>query len=262
MKFVIQRVLQGSVKVNEKIVGEIGPGLVVLVGFTHSDKTENLKFAANKLLLMRLWDDDKGTRWKECVKDRKFGLLIVSQFTLYSFLKGNKPDYHNAMDPKNATVLYNEFLKILKQFYDPEKIESGMFGEKMQVSLINDGPVTINWEYPEFPEKNALTENNKSNNKESEFNLKEKDEPSNNNNDNLNNKKKENKNNNKSKFNNKAAKNKKEDLFEIEKDLDKLNFKIEEKIEGINDKNANNIKNNSNDEAQNNINLIKLPDEI
>ncbi len=162
MKFVIQRVLQGSVKVNEKIVGEIGPGLVVLIGFTHSDKKENLKFAANKLLTMRLWDDNKGTRWKECLKDKNYSLLIVSQFTLYSFFKGNKPDFHYSMDPKNAEALYDEFLKILKQIYNPEKIQSGLFGEMMQVSLINDGPVTINWEYPELPEKDS----NKGNSKE------------------------------------------------------------------------------------------------
>ena len=158
MKFVIQRVLQGNVKVNEKIVGEIGPGIVVLVGFTHSDKKENLKFAANKLLSLRLWDNKDGVRWKECLKDRQFSLLIVSQFTLYSFLKGNKPDFHHAMEPEKAIILYDEFLKILKQLYIPDRIQSGMFGEMMQVSLINDGPVTINWDYPENLEKDNIEE--------------------------------------------------------------------------------------------------------
>lgn len=245
MKFVIQRVLNGSVKVNEKIVGEIGPGLVVLIGFTHTDKRENLKFAANKLLSMRLWDDEKGTRWKECVKDRKYGLLIVSQFTLYSFLKGNKPDYHKAMDPKNAIILYDEFLKILRQIYDPAKIQSGMFGEMMHVSLTNDGPVTINWEYPELPDKDAISENDKEND------LKLKVKNSNNKNNNKNNDEKIQ--NVEKNVDNNFKKNSKNGVIEVEKDLNKLNFIDEEKLA---ESGVDNLKF-TNDED--NPNLIKLP---
>lgn len=248
MKFVIQRVLKGSVKVNEKIVGEIGPGLVVLVGFTHSDKKENLKFAANKLLSMRLWDDEKGTRWKECVKDKKFSLLVVSQFTLYSFLKGNKPDYHNAMDPKNAIILYEEFLKILRQNYPPDKIQSGLFGEMMQVSLINDGPVTINWEYPEFPEKDAVSENKKNLDKESKI----EETKTNNFKNNV---------NKESKINKKKNQN---DLpVEIEKDLDQLKLDNEEKfIEKVEFLENLNKDEGLKDKQNNHPNLIKLPDEM
>jgi len=262
MKFVIQRVLQGSVIVNEKIVGEIGPGLVVLVGFTHSDKKENLKFAANKLLSMRLWDDAKGTRWKECLKDRKNGLLVVPQFTLYSVLKGYSPSYHKAMDPKNAVVFYEEFLNILKQIYEPEKVQSGIFAEMMQVSLINDGPITINWEYPEMPDKDDISESNRYTlvEKESYLNLKELREK-----DVIvgNNKKNDNKNKNKSKASNKKnLREKKEDIFETEKDLDLLKIKDEDKFdEG---KNNNSIKNetyNTNN-PEGKAEFIKLPEDI
>lgn len=260
MKFVIQRVLQGSVKVNEKIVGEIGPGLVVLVGFTHTDKKENLKFAANKLLSMRLWDDDKGTRWKECLKDKKFGLLVVSQFTLYSFLKGNKPDYHNALEPKSANALYEEFLKILKQIYDPEKVQSGMFGEMMQVSLINDGPVTINLEYPEMQEKDTVSDNYKGIKNVKEVcdfkNEKEKGKEVKKGN-NKNNCENQSKNKIKADDKNDLCNKKNEDVFEIEKDLDRLKIKVQDKLDEIDSENI--IENESNNVESKNPDLIKLP---
>jgi D-tyrosyl-tRNA(Tyr) deacylase len=156
MKFVIQRVLEGSVKVNGETVGKINRGLVVLIGFTHSDKPADIKFAANKLLNIRLWDDNNGVRWKECVKSKNYEILLVSQFTLYSFFKGNKPDFHKALEPEPAVQLYNTFVDTLKKIYIPEKIQTGRFGEMMEVSLINDGPVTLNWEYPELNEEEGL----------------------------------------------------------------------------------------------------------
>lgn len=274
MKFVIQRVLQGSVKVSDKIVGEIGPGLVVLVGFTHTDKKEHLKFAANKLLSLRLWDSAEGVRWKECVKDRKYGLLIVSQFTLYSYLKGNKPDYHNAMDPTQAIALYNDFLSILKQIYIPEKVQAGLFGEMMQVSLVNDGPVTINWEYPELPEKQASA--NKDNNK-NEIPENDKNAKQNNNN----NPKKEsnqatNKNNDTNKkFNNKTfnsnSKNTKKNIQNIKKESEQELNNFSENVDKMDLNNINNNNNTDNKEnkfstekkisnEENYSNLIKLPD--
>ena len=152
MKFVIQRVLEGSVKISGEFVGKIGKGLVVLFGLTHDDKYDDLEFAANKLLSLRLFDDDKGVRWKFSVKDLGLEILIVSQFTLYAFLKGNKPDFHKAMEPEKANQMYNTFLEILNKKH-PGKIQSGKFGELMEVSLINDGPVTIDWDYPEIKKK-------------------------------------------------------------------------------------------------------------
>lgn len=153
MKFVIQRVLDANVKVGGEVVGKIGRGLLVLVGLTHSDKQSDIDFAAKKLLNIRLWDDENCVRWKECVKSKNYEILLVSQFTLYSIFKGNKPDFHKALEPEPAEKLYNYFLEVLKKNYVPERIQAGKFGEYMEVSLINDGPVTINWEYPEFDEK-------------------------------------------------------------------------------------------------------------
>jgi D-tyrosyl-tRNA(Tyr) deacylase len=157
MRFVIQRVLEGSVTVSNEVVGKIGKGLVVLFGLTHDDKYEDLDFAANKLLNIRLFDDENGVRWKYGVKELNLELLIVSQFTLYGYLKGNKPDFHWAMEPEKAKNMYNKFLDILEKKH-PGKIQAGKFGEMMQVGLINDGPVTINWDYPD---PDALIDTNK-----------------------------------------------------------------------------------------------------
>ena len=165
MKFVIQRVLEGHVKVNGQTVGKINKGLVVLIGFTQTDKSSDIKFAANKLLNMRLWDDDSGARWKECVKSKNYEILLVSQFTLYSILKGNKPDFHKALEPDKAMKLYNAFVENLRSIYIAEKIQTGLFGEMMEVSLINDGPVTINWEYPELEEKKEIIDGKSQNTK-------------------------------------------------------------------------------------------------
>jgi D-tyrosyl-tRNA(Tyr) deacylase len=153
MRFVIQRVLQANVKVSGKIVGEINQGILVFIGLTHADKYSDIDFASNKLLTLRLWDDEKGTRWKECVKSKGLEVLLVSQFTLYSILKGNKPDFHGALEPGEANKMYEAFVNSLK-IKHPGKIQTGLFGEMMEVSLVNDGPVTINWEYPEAGEKN------------------------------------------------------------------------------------------------------------
>ncbi len=158
MKFIIQRVLEGSVTVSNEVVGKIGKGLVVLFGLTHDDKYEDLDFAANKLLNIRLFDDENGVRWKYGVKELNLEILLVSQFTLYGYLKGNKPDFHWALEPEKAKDMYNKFLDILNEKH-PGKIQAGKFGEMMQVALINDGPVTINWEYPD-PESQVDTSKN------------------------------------------------------------------------------------------------------
>jgi D-tyrosyl-tRNA(Tyr) deacylase len=248
MKFVIQRVLKGNVKVENKIVGEIEKGLVVLIGFTSTDKKEDLKFVANKLLNIRLWDCENGVRWKESVKDKNFSLLIVSQFTLYSFLKGNKPDFHYALDPNKAIELYDEFLQLLKGMYIPEKIQSGIFGAYMHVDLINDGPVTINWEYPE------INNNNLSNNKTNDNKAKEI-----NNNNNHNSENKNTNTNTNIKKNNYNIKSNKEKNFNFEnKEKDNI---IQVTLEDTNKTNEDNDNKNDNDKDNNN-DLIKLQDEF
>jgi D-tyrosyl-tRNA(Tyr) deacylase len=92
MRFVIQRVKHASVTVDNEIVGKIGPGLMILVGLTEGDTDEFIDHVTDKFLNLRLWDDSKGTRWKECVKSLNYEILLVSQFTLYSYMKGNKPE--------------------------------------------------------------------------------------------------------------------------------------------------------------------------
>lgn len=148
MRFVIQRIKEASVTVDNEIVGKIGKGIMILVGLTHDDTNDYIDMVTDKFLNLRLWDDDKGVRWKESVKSQGLEILLVSQFTLYSFMKGNKPDFHQAMENEKAQVMFNAIVDALKKKYDPNKIQTGKFGAYMNVSLINDGPVTINWDYP------------------------------------------------------------------------------------------------------------------
>ena len=148
MRFVIQRVYQAEVTVEGKSVGKIGKGLMILVGLTDGDTEEYIDHVTDKFLNLRLWDGSDGTRWKECVKSLGLEILLVSQFTLYGHMKGNKPDFHFAMDNDPAKILFDKIVDRIKKKYDPNKIQTGMFGAYMKVSLVNDGPITIEWEYP------------------------------------------------------------------------------------------------------------------
>ena len=148
MRFVIQRVQQAEVTVEGKSVGKIGKGLMILVGLTEGDKDEYIDHVTDKFLNLRLWDGSDGTRWKECVKSLGLEILLVSQFTLYSHMKGNKPEFHCAMDNGPAKVMFDKIVERTRKKYDANKVQTGMFGAHMMVSLVNDGPVTIEWEYP------------------------------------------------------------------------------------------------------------------
>lgn len=94
MRIVLQRVLNGSVTVSEKMISKIDRGVLCLVGITEDDTKEDAEYLARKLLNIRIWDDEEGKRWSKSVKDMKYEVLLVSQFTLFSKLKGNKPDFH------------------------------------------------------------------------------------------------------------------------------------------------------------------------
>ena len=144
----IQRVQQAEVTVDGKSVGKIGKGLMILVGLTEGDNDECIDHVTDKFLNLRLWDGSDGTRWKECVKSLGLEILLVSQFTLYSHMKGNKPDFHFAMDNGPAKVMFDKIVERTRKKYDASKVQTGMFGAHMMVSLVNDGPVTIEWEYP------------------------------------------------------------------------------------------------------------------
>lgn len=101
--------------------------------------------SVRKILNLRLFEND-GKRWSKSVLDEKLEILCVSQFTLYHRLKGNKPDFHYAMQGVAAEELYNKFLDCLKSKYEADKIKDGKFGAYMQVHIVNDGPVTLELE--------------------------------------------------------------------------------------------------------------------
>ena len=140
MKLVVQRVTSSSVEVDKKIVGKIDKGLMLLVSFTEGDNEKNIDWMVNKVLNLRIFDDENGIMNKS-VLDVGGSILSISQFTLYGDAnKGNRPSYINALRGEEAVKLYNEFNDKLKNHI---KVETGVFGADMKVSLINDGPVTI-----------------------------------------------------------------------------------------------------------------------
>ncbi|XP_076463592.1 D-aminoacyl-tRNA deacylase 1-like [Babylonia areolata] len=143
MKALVQRVMKASVSVGDEVISSIGQGLCVLVGISRYDTPKEMEYIVRKILNLRLFDDDSGKRWNKSVTDRDFEILCVSQFTLNVTLKGNKPDFHEAMGPDLSQQFYNTFLDQLRAAYKPEKIKDGQFGAYMQVNIQNDGPVTI-----------------------------------------------------------------------------------------------------------------------
>ncbi|XP_062617819.1 D-aminoacyl-tRNA deacylase 1-like [Saccostrea cucullata] len=149
MKAIIQRVTQASVTVGEETISSIGQGLCVLVGIGRYDSTKELEYMARKILNIRLFDGEDGKRWNKSVIDKQLEVLCVSQFTLSAVLKGNKPDFHEAMGPDTSEKAYQEFLQIMRKSYNPDKIKDGKFGAYMQVHIQNDGPVTIPLESPD-----------------------------------------------------------------------------------------------------------------
>jgi len=142
MKVVIQRVSRASVTVDEKITGEIKKGILVLAGFEDADTIEDIRWISNKIVNMRLFNDENGVMNKS-IKDIDGNILLVSQFTLYaSTKKGNRPSYIKASKSDIAIPLYEATISQL-QTDAGKKIETGIFGADMQVELLNDGPVTI-----------------------------------------------------------------------------------------------------------------------
>lgn len=148
MKVVIQRALSGSVivdkgKETEYISGSIGKGYVVLVGISREDVIEDVHYIAGKLLTARLFPDDSGKEWARNITELEGEILLVSQFTLYGFLNGNKPDFHEAMKSDEAGPLFDKFVQYVKEKYVPDRIQTGAFGTDMTVSIENDGPATL-----------------------------------------------------------------------------------------------------------------------
>ena len=141
MKLVIQRVSEAKVEVDEKIVGKIGQGFLVLFGAGEGNTKEQADFLAEKLCNLRVFRDEND-KMNLSIKDIDGELLVVSQFTLYADCKkGNRPSFVNAASPEVANELYEYFMDKCKN--SVKNVQKGIFGAHMKVCLLNDGPVTI-----------------------------------------------------------------------------------------------------------------------
>lgn len=148
MKAVVQRVKSASVSINGELFSSVGKGLLVLLGIENSDTLSEAEYISGKLLKMRIFEDEN-EKMNYSVTDIGGEILIVSQFTLAgSVRKGTRPSFDNAMKPDEAEILYEKFVEMMKQSH--LNIKTGKFGAMMEVSLINDGPVTF------IVEKNSL----------------------------------------------------------------------------------------------------------
>ena len=142
MRAVIQRVSEASVIIENEIISRIEIGLVILLGIEIDDNTEDVKWLANKTSQLRIFSDIKD-KMNNSITDVNGAVIVVSQFTLHAKIKkGNRPSYIKASRPEQAIPLYELFKEELSQLIG-KKVQSGVFGANMQVSLINDGPVTI-----------------------------------------------------------------------------------------------------------------------
>ena len=142
MRVVIQRVSFAHVKIDEKMQGSIDKGLLVLLGIEEADGEEDVKWLGNKIVNLRVFDDEEGVM-NRSVTEIMGGILLISQFTLLaSTKKGNRPGYSRAAKPEMARGLYERMIIQLESDLE-RKIQTGVFGGDMKVELLNDGPVTI-----------------------------------------------------------------------------------------------------------------------
>lgn len=141
MRFVVQRVSEASVTVDNNIIGKINKGFLVLIGVTGSDTKEIADKMVKKLIGLRIFEDENGKTNLD-LKSVSGGLLLISQFTLYADCKkGNRPSFINAGAPDMANELYEYIIELCKK--EVETVEKGSFGADMKVNLLNDGPFTV-----------------------------------------------------------------------------------------------------------------------
>ena len=141
MKVLVQRVIKSSVEVDKKIVGKIDKGLMLLVGFTDTDTEKEIDYMVDKVINLRIFDDENRVMNKSLL-DVGGSILSISQFTLYADAsKGRRPSYINALSGEKATILYDKFNDKLRS--TGIHIETGIFGAEMIVNIVNDGPITI-----------------------------------------------------------------------------------------------------------------------
>ena len=142
MRVVIQRVSKASVSIGEEIYSQIQQGLLILLGIENNDTAEDVEWLSNKIANLRIFSDENG-QMNKSILDVKGQVLVVSQFTLHAKTKkGNRPSFTEAARPEIAIPLYETFIKRLSLDAQQE-VQTGKFGANMQVSLCNDGPVTI-----------------------------------------------------------------------------------------------------------------------
>ncbi|HEX6047208.1 MAG TPA: D-aminoacyl-tRNA deacylase [Pyrinomonadaceae bacterium] len=141
MRAVVQRVTRARVTVEDRTVGEIGNGLLILLGVTHQDTEDDADYLASKIVALRIFEDADG-KMNVSVRDVGGGLLVVSQFTLYADTRrGLRPSWSDAAPPEVAEPLYKCFVDRCRKLIQP--VETGSFRATMQVELVNDGPVTL-----------------------------------------------------------------------------------------------------------------------
>ncbi|WPH01604.1 putative aminoacyl-tRNA hydrolase [Acrodontium crateriforme] len=144
MKTVLQRVKSASVTVDGQLISTIGKGLLVFAAVDKNDEIKDAESMASKVLKVKLWEDESGTKWKKNVQELGGEILCVSQFTLMATTKkGNKPDFHKAAAPTKGKELYDTFFSQVRKLYQEDRVKDGVFQAMMDVSLVNDGPVTI-----------------------------------------------------------------------------------------------------------------------
>ena len=138
---IIQRVKSCSVSIENKVHSKINYGILVLLGIENGDCSDAIKYITHKIIKLRIFDDNQG-KMNLSINDIGGSIMVVSQFTLCGDAKkGNRPSYMNAMRPEYSRPLYSSFIKYIKSCYS--KVESGIFQAEMDISLVNDGPVTL-----------------------------------------------------------------------------------------------------------------------
>ncbi|ERF68850.1 D-tyrosyl-tRNA(Tyr) deacylase [Endocarpon pusillum Z07020] len=144
---ILQRVASASVSVDKKLISSIERGILVFAAIGPDDTKKDAESMASKVLKMKMWPDETGSKqWKRSVQDIDGEILCVSQFTLLANTrKGHKPDFHGAAKPEEARLLYDHFVSKIQNLYLAEKVKNGVFQAMMEVGLVNDGPVGVNY---------------------------------------------------------------------------------------------------------------------
>ncbi|KAK5120656.1 hypothetical protein LTR85_006014 [Meristemomyces frigidus] len=146
MKTVIQRVKSASVTVDGQLISQIAKGLLVFAAVDKNDTHKEAESMAAKILKVKLWEDEQGVKWKKNVQDIDGEVLCVSQFTLLaSTKKGNKPDFHKSATAVKGKELYDTFTSQVRTLYRDDRVKDGVFQATMDVGLVNDGPVGVDY---------------------------------------------------------------------------------------------------------------------